>query len=398
MDRRRLLRSALGTTFTAALAGCAASLEDRFSDPGSIDGRDPTPLTDGTNAWPSEGFDAENTGYNPDAELLEVPPDATAITGEGSGIETSLGGGVAVAGDRCYFGSGGDVVCYATTGRRRWAYEADTAAGVRSVPSLAEDVAYVTSDNGTYALDAADGEELWTTDAFVRWGSPVLTEDYLYALGGSGIVALDPETGATAWEADPPNPRALAVADGTVYMTSTSDDGGAAAVADGEVVWSREDVTDCFEPPVVTDEFVLASSRDGRLTALDRVDGTTVWSHDRGTTGTTQPAVGHGRVYLPRETRSRTVCLDLESGESLWTLETDFYSDQPVAVADGVYFGTPNEGLFAVEPDGTVRWHDTELRTDGRMAAVGETLYAVSFGGPFGSGDLHALTPAEGSD
>ncbi|MFU8866571.1 PQQ-binding-like beta-propeller repeat protein [Natronococcus sp.] len=232
--------------------------------------------------WPGEGFDGANTGFNSEAELLEAPPNTTPITREGSGIETSLGGGVAVADDRCYFGSGGDVVRFATTGQRRWAYEADTAAGVRSIPALSRDVVYVSSDNGTYALD--------------------------------------------------------------------------------------------------------------------REDGTTVWSHDRETTGTTQPTVGHGRVYLPRETRSRTVCLDLESGEPLWTLETDFYSDQPVAVADGVYFGTPNEGLFAVEPDGTVRWHDPELRTDGRMAAVGESLYAVAFGGPFGSGDLHALSPADGSD
>lgn len=397
MDRRQLLSSVAGVTFTAALAGCTAALENPLSDPDSIGDRDPTPLTDGTTAWPGEGFDGANAGFNPDAELLEATPDTTPITSEGSGIETSVGGGVAVVDDRCYFGSGSDVVCYATTGQRRWAYEADTAAGVRSVPSLAEDVVYVTSDNGTYALDAEDGDELWTTDAYVRWGSSVLTGEHLYALDG-GVVALDPETGATAWEADPPRPRALAVAGGTVYTTSTSDDGGAAAVADGEVVWTREDVTDCFEPPVVAGDLVLTSSREGRLAALDREDGSTVWTHDRDTTGTTQPAVAHGRVYLPRETRSRTVCLDLESGEPLWTLETDFYSDQPVAVADGVYFGTPNEGLFAVEPDGTVRWHDPELRTDGRMAAVGETLYAVAFGGPFGSGDLHALVPADGSE
>nr|WP_245549706.1 PQQ-binding-like beta-propeller repeat protein [Natronococcus occultus] len=202
-----------------------------------------------------------------------------------------------------------------------------------------------------------------------------MTDEYLYALDGS-VVALEPDTGATAWEADPPHPRALAIADGTVYTTSTSDDGGAAAVVDGEVVWTREDVTDCFEPPVVTDDLVLASSKEGRLAALDREDGTTVWSHDRETTGTTQPTVAHGQVYLPRDTRSRTVCLDLESGEPLWTLETDFYSDQPVAVADGVYRRS-RPSASGLDPEG---------------------VHAVAFGGPFGSGDLHALSSADGSD
>jgi outer membrane protein assembly factor BamB len=116
---------------------------------------------------------------------------------------------------------------------------------------------------------------------------------------------------------------------------------------------------------------------------------------DRRSDGSATPTVAHGRVYLPSGNGTRTVCLDLESGEELWDLSTDLSRGQPVATADGVYVGTPNEGLFAVEPDGTVRWHDEELRVDGGMAAVGDALYAIAFGGPFGSGDLYALTTAD---
>nr|WP_241431280.1 PQQ-binding-like beta-propeller repeat protein [Natronococcus amylolyticus] len=357
-------------------------------------------MTDGTNAWPSEGFDAANTGYNPDAELLEAELAATRLTRDGAGIDTAFGGGgVAVADDRCYFGTGsGDVVCQTFPDEHRWKYEADPAAGVRSIPSLARDVVYVSSDNGTYALDADDGEELWTNDdAFVRYGSSVLTTDHLYAIGGGGVLALDVETGARNWSADAPHPHALAVADGTAYTASSSSAEGAAAVADGETVWTRDDLDDHRAAPVVAEDVVLVCDGDGRLEALDREDGSTGWSYDRRGSGGVTPTVAHGQVYLPSGNGPRTVCLDLESGEELWELSTGLTRGQPIAVADGVYVGTPNEGLFAVESDGTVRWHAEELRVDGNVAAVGDTLYAVAFGGPFGSGDLYALETADGA-
>ncbi|MDG5758666.1 PQQ-binding-like beta-propeller repeat protein [Natronococcus sp. A-GB1] len=398
MNRRPLLRSIAGASIASALAGCTSSLENRLSDPGSIDDRDPAPLTDGTNAWPSEGFDAANTGYNPDAELLEAELAATRLTRDGAGIDTAFGGGgVAVVDDRCYFGTGsGDVVCRSSPGEYRWKYEADPAAGVRSIPSLSRDVVYVSSDNGTYALGADDGEELWTNDdAFVRYGSSVLTTDHLYAIGGGGVLALDVETGARNWSADAPHPHALAVADGTAYTASSSSSGGTAALADGETVWTRDDLDDHRAPPVVADDVVLVCDGDGRLEALDREDGSTGWSYDRRGSGGVTPTVAHGQVYLPSGNGPRTVCLDLGSGEELWDLSTGLTRGQPVAVADGVYVGTPNEGLFAVESDGAVRWHDEELRVDGNMAAVGDTLYAVAFGGPFGSGDLYALETAD---
>lgn len=391
MKRRPYLRSIAAVSVASTTIGCLSSLAPRR---GSIGDRDPTPYADGTVAWPGEGFDPANTGFNPDAELLEADPAWHAITRDGSGIEAGLGGGVAVAGDRLYYGTGaGDVVCRTTDGSRRWAYEADPHAGVHSIPSLAREVVYVSSDNGTYALDADDGTELWTSDAWVRWGSSALSGDRLYALESrTRVVALDVETGGRAWSAAVEGAHALAVADDAVYTTGSASDGGvAAAIVDGEREWERTGFDSIHEPPVVAGDAVLVSERDGRLHALDRDDGGTVWEHGRVGDGSTPPAVAHGQVYFPSGNGSRTTCLDLESGDVEWRLATDVTHDQPVAVADGLYVGTPNEGLFAVEPDGTVRWHDEGGRVRGRMAAVDDALYVISFAGPFGSGNVYAL-------
>ena len=392
MKRRRLLLAG-GAGLTSVTAGCLSTLE-LGSSTGSIGERDATPLAGGTETWPGDGFDAANTGTNPDVALLEEDLEATQLTQDGAGIATGQGGTVAVAGDRLYFGTGaGDVVCRTADGTRRWTYGADPHAGVRSVPSLTREVVYVSSDNGTYALDAADGEELWTSDAWIRHGSSVVTEDRLYAIApGPSVVALDAETGARAWEADPLASHGLAVAAGRVYTTGNDSDGGVvSAIEAGDREWTRADLAQIHAPPVVADDLVLVCTRRGRLLALDADDGGTVWEFHRGTGPSTRPAVAHGRVYLPAGNGSLTRCLDLEDGEARWHVRSGLVTSQPTAVADGVYVGTPNEGLFAVDPDGTVRWHDDHWRVGAPVVAVGDRLFVIPAAGPFGSGDVYTL-------
>lgn len=390
MHRRPFLQAvtSLSAVTLASTAGCLSAFTD---ERGSIEDRDRSGYDDGTIAWPEDGFDTANTGYNPDAELLEADLESTRVTTDGSGINTSLGAGVAVVEGRLYFGTvAGDVVCYGDDGEQRWSYEADPQAGVHSIPTVTSEVVYVTSDNGSYALDADDGEELWTNDAWIRWGSSVLAESKLYAFApGPDVVAIDPDTGEIDWRVETPAARALAVADDVVYAVDTRENGSAAALADGDRLWERTDLGEFHSPPVVADDVVLACTRGGRLYALERDDGETAWEFDRGVGSSTTPAVAHDRVYLPAGNGSHSYGIDLETGESLWSVRTDVYTTRPTAVADGVYFGTPNEGTFAVEPDGTVRWHDEDLRLDGPITAVDDRLAVVSFGGPFGSGDLY---------
>ncbi|SDR15817.1 outer membrane protein assembly factor BamB family protein [Natronobacterium texcoconense] len=394
MRRRPFLRAAgaLSVATLATTAGCLSRADD---EPGSIEDRDYSGYDDGTVAWPEEGFDAANTGYNPDAELLESDLESTKITTDGSGIRTDLGGsGVAVVEDRVYFGTGGgNVVCYGVDGKRRWSYEADPGAGVRTAPTVTRDVVYVSSENGSYALDAEDGDELWTSDAGIRWGSSVVADGRLYALSGRDGGALDLETGELDWSAETWARGAYAVADGILYAVGSIEGGEIAAFEDGEELWSRSDVGEFYAPPAVADDVVLACTKPGELYALDRDTGETVWVYERPhyATASTTPAVAHGQVYLPPGNSDWTRCLDLESGDELWTIRTSLYLSQPTAVADGVYFGTPNEGTFAVEPDGTIRWHDEDLRLSVPISAVGERLYAVPSVGPFGSGDVYLL-------
>ena len=378
MERRPFLRSA-GALGAVSAAGCLAAAPLR-SGGDSIGDRDPTPYADGSDAWPAAGFDAANTGRNPAATLLEDGLEATRVA-SGAGTDPSPSGVAAVA-DACYFVTAdGTAVCGTRDGGRRWATEIHDASR-DSVPVATRDVVYASAADGTTALDRRDGDVLWTSDAGVRRGSPVLRDERLYAGADRRVVALAVDTGDRAWAVDAHRVTGLAAADGTVFATGSTPAGGAvSAVADGERRWLRDDLGSVHLPPTVAGDVVLVSTSLGRLYALDRATGDTVWRHDRAGGGPAPPAAARGRVYLPSGNGSRATCLDLGTGDVLWRLETGVYHARPVATADGVYFGTPNEGLFAVAPDGTVRWRDETIRVDGPMAAVGETLFAVSFDG-----------------
>ena len=405
MKRRPFLHSVLGGVLTTALAGCTSTVEPGSSTP-AIGDYDPTPYTDGADAWPGYGFDAGNTWHNPDVSLFAEPPSASRITRSGSGIEPSPDSAVAVAGDRLYFGTtDGLVVSYATTGERLWEYRAERRDAVRTTPSLSREIVFATTGAGTRALTAPDGSRLWENDAFVRSGSAVLVDDRLYATTDNALVAaIDVETGETAWtitadgirdderEDSRPAVGAMGVADGVVYATGSWDgEGHAMAIDGGEDLWWHDGLDPIRRPPAIAEDVVVVSTGSAVL-ALDRTDGDTVWEYplpsEWSSAHGVTPTVAHDHVYLGGpETR----CLDLETGEKLWRAETGGRWEPPVAVDDGLYVGTL-EGLYAFEPDGELRWHDETIRTERPVTAVGDRLYAVVSAGELGSDDVYELT------
>ena len=106
------------------------------------------------------------------------------------------------------------------------------------------------------------------------------------------------------------------------------------------------------------------------------------------------PAVVDGVVYVG-SWPPMVHAVDAESGEQLWTVDTDGPVLTAPAVADGVVYATSSEGtVYAIDTDGgTVLWSEPigEPLTSPRIVA-GE-LYVGSE-----DGSLYALEPADGSE
>lgn len=157
-----------------------------------------------------------------------------------------------------------------------WAFE--TTSGIWSKPLLHEGVLYVTSmDHNLYAIDSADGSELWRIDLEgAAAASPVLANGRLYVGTFARTVvevSLDGEITATFtannWVWGSP-----VIEDDTAYVADLTGYVYALSVPGLEQIWSVQAAESGIRPSVLlAGDFVVTASRTGRVTWLDKNDG-----------------------------------------------------------------------------------------------------------------------------
>ena len=132
-------------------------------------------------------------------------------------------------------------------------------------------------DHKVYALDTAEGEEVWKLDV----GAPVvaltLVGNLLIASTHAALVAVDARSGAASWTTESQDVRwtAPSLAGGALVVTGTDLKLTAVNLADGTVRW-RHDAASYNAAPAVVGSSVVVASRDKRvqllaLHALDRL-------------------------------------------------------------------------------------------------------------------------------
>jgi outer membrane protein assembly factor BamB/tRNA A-37 threonylcarbamoyl transferase component Bud32 len=284
---------------------------------------------------------------------------------------------VAQAGNVVYAATNGNAVyaVNATTGKQIW--KITTTSELNSQLMVAGSSVVISGGNGPYALAAAHGKQLWSLKSDAS--SPMLvTGGVAYVAFAAksdvtgGVTALDPASGTILWTF-PFGPVAdvagqLALADGTVYVTST----------------------------------------DGELFALSAANGTKrAEAKGFGAFGTGTIAAVKGVVYAGLDDQKGTVvAVDMASGKTLWRQSLGPATFPPyVATTGGVIFaGTVNGGaaeaqsgkLYALNAKtGTQLWSKpvTGGVNEGPVTGDG-TVYTG--GGTLDSGILEAWQPASG--
>jgi outer membrane protein assembly factor BamB len=162
------------------------------------------------------------------------------------------------------------------------AWKFQTQEGIWDTPLLHEGVLYVPSvDHFLYALDAETGAERWRAD--LEGGvaaTPLLYNNHLYvgsfnrklykvAIMGAQAGEVVGTYDATSWVWGSPVEY-----DGTLYIT---DMGGAVHAVNPDTmqaVWSEQVADRGMRPgPLVTEQYVVAASRNGRVYWLNRNSG-----------------------------------------------------------------------------------------------------------------------------
>lgn len=206
-----------------------------------------------------------------------------------------LSGGVGVDSDLVLVGSEkGVVLAYSLDGKELW--RAQVSSEVLSVPRASGDLVVVRGGDGhIVGLDASTGQRRWEYQASMpplilrgTAGLVVAHDLVLSGLPGGKLVALNGGTGVQVWDAVVAQPR------------------GANEL---------ERITDVAAAPVVIDDQACAAAFQGRIGCYDITKGTLVWSRDG--SSAVALAADSAAVYMTDDS-SVVGAYDRSSGATLW--------------------------------------------------------------------------------
>ena len=248
-------------------------------------------------------------------------------------------------------------------------------APVTARPTMADGRVFVGSvDDVLYALDAASGDLVWRYarpedptrhSELTLFGapSPVLDGDLLLAGFSDGAaVALSASSGTTQWErrvGEGTYPDLIGtpvVADGDLYVGGFSEPLVSLDLDTKSVRWRVDAGT--ADASLVDGDRLYHPGSDGKLRAIDRRTGATIWTWDSETSGalTTPQATGAGLMLGSSD--GGLYLVDPGTGETSWELERYHLlhgiTVAPVVVGDQVLALTNGGVLISLRaPAGT---------------------------------------------
>lgn len=297
----------------------------------------------------------------------------------------------------------------------------------------------VVAGGRVFAMDATarvsgitvQGARLWSTDlrpdndaSELSGGGLAFGDGQLFATTGYGeLIALDPATGAVRWRQRLGAPVAAAptVEGGIVYAVARDSSAWAVSADNGRVLWQLPGTPSPngfigSASPSVSDTAVFFPFPSGEVTAALKTGGVRIWSatvagerRGRAYAGiadiTGDPVVDGAVTYIGNQ-GGRTVAVETETGERLWTAKDAAYG--PVLPVGGALFLVNDEARL-VRLDaatGATVWevempYYEKVRREFRRVAITAHYGPVLAGGRLvvasGDGALRFFNPVDGT-
>lgn len=273
-------------------------------------------------------------------------------------IGTGISGGPAIADDMVVVGTrkGRVIALEPETGEQIW--DARVSSEVLALPVIGDDIVVVRSADGrVYGFSRETGSRRWVHDVSVPSLSLRGSSNPVQLNGGvaigfeNGVLqALRASDGESAWQVTVSEPRGSAdldrvrdidatpvLFDGTLYVVGYRGRLMAVSPSDGEVYWDREFSSHAGMD--VDDERVYVTDESGRIWAVDRRTGASIWrQNDTEGLNATAPAA-HGDYVVFGDSTGRLTVLSAQDGRILarrQVSEDDSISQAPVSDGGGV--------------------------------------------------------------
>lgn len=234
---------------------------------------------------------------------------------------------------------------------------------IYATPSIAADgTIYIGSDSDNLFAINPDGTQKWVfnTDGFNIRSTPAIASDgTIYVTSDDdNLYALNPENGSSIWSLN----------------IGGNAQSGIAIDTDGTIVIG-----------------VDLGGSSGAIFAVNS-DGTEKWSTSiNGRISVCAPAIANGNIYIGTKEGNNLLAIDVSNGSQVWSFDTPgaILNSSPAVDINGViYFGSWDNHVYAVNPDGTLKfkfltggdvWSSPAIATDGTIYIGGYDgkLYAL---------------------
>lgn len=339
--------------------------------------------------WPQFNFDAAHTACNPYESVLS-PATVGNLTLDWQ-YATQGGGSPVVANGVVYIPDSTGILyaLNASTGTYLWSYQPDHGGSFGPAAAVANGAVYIgykggPLTSGLYAFDARTGLPLWKYDG-VGAVSPTVANGVVY-VASSSIIALDAGTGQPIWTYDAGGVLTQpVVANGMVYSGSSNGNIYAVSASTGALVWQLQTGNPAWVGPVANNVVYASSSGSPQnsLYALNASTGALIWKAP----GLARAgALARGVLYLGTGYPDDAVyALNDSTGAVIWEFALgNLYVTSSLAVADGVlYFsvGGQSTDFYAVDANtGAYLWDSPNLTTSSPAVANGKVYVGVAGG------------------
>jgi len=252
---------------------------------------------------------------------------------------------------------------------RLWQQELDTV--VSAGLAIANDLLLLATSEAEVIAVAKDGGE-------IRWRSsvssevlapPVVSGNFVIVRSADGVTqALSLESGELLWSFSSQVPALSLRGDATpvvagelVLLGQANGRLSALSIFDGVLQWETavvvpqgrtdlERMVDVDAMPLVVEDVIYVAAHQGRVLALSKLTGATLWSRELGTSvGMT---VDNENIYIVDD-EGLVWALDRRNGATLWKLEKLKYRDlgAPVSFADSIVVGDFEGQLHWISKD-----------------------------------------------
>lgn len=230
-------------------------------------------------------------------------------------------------------------------------------------------------------INANTGKTEWTLDlkAPVSAGPAVAEQRLVVGTSDGKVITVDLAQRKVAWKSTttseilaPP-----AIVDDVVYIHTMDGGLSALSLADGRQLWRY---THNLPPlmlrrssaPTVANDLVIAGFANGKLLAMQKNDGSVIWSQDisnpKGTTDlqrmidiSADPLVQSNRVYAASY-QGNIAALTLNNGHVIWERAVPSYAGFVISENMLIVAGTNGDMVSLDTQNGATYWLQTELQ------------------------------------